>query len=120
MEDLDGKKAVLIMWPATWMTRWKPADREWWENRYKDHREAYENYCDGYGSPLDRGYFDEKGDHHLVLASGFVIVEKLGDEDERMARWHEERQKRYLGTSNVDDDGRNLGIKPEDSKVIQE
>jgi hypothetical protein len=70
-EFLEGRRAVLVLWPATWIIEWEVSP-----NVRKSREEMDAKYPPDY----DRCYRDAQGVHHGVISSGIVIVEKDGRE----------------------------------------
>jgi hypothetical protein len=69
--SFEGRRAVMILWPTTWITEWKvPADIKKWREEYDAKHPPDYDWC----------YRDEKGVHHAVIASGIVLYEKDGRE----------------------------------------
>ncbi|KAJ5407456.1 hypothetical protein N7465_008740 [Penicillium sp. CMV-2018d] len=65
-EFFEGKRVVMVLWPANWMIMWK------------DRRSLAVDA--EYPPDYDRCYRDENGDHHSLISSGVVLVEKDGRE----------------------------------------
>lgn len=65
-EFFEGKRVVMVLWPATGMIRWK------------DRRSLAVDA--EYPPDYDRCYRDENGDRHSLISSGVVLVEKDGRE----------------------------------------
>jgi hypothetical protein len=70
-ELLEGRRAVLVLWPATWIIEWKVSPHV---------RKLREEIDAKYPPDYDRCYRDENGVHHAVISPGVVIVEKDGRE----------------------------------------
>lgn len=71
-DDLfEGKRAVMVLWPATWIIQWKVSP---------DIRERWQEMDAKYPPNYDLAYRDARGVHHGVISSGIVLVEKDGRE----------------------------------------
>lgn len=71
-DDLfEGKRAVVVLWPATWIIQWKVSP---------DIRERWQEMDAKYPPNYDLAYRDARGVHHGVISSGIVLVEKDGRE----------------------------------------
>ncbi|KAJ5577925.1 uncharacterized protein N7459_006889 [Penicillium hispanicum] len=80
-ELLEGRRVVLVLWPATWMIEWhEPPHIRRWRELSADVRKRREEKLARYITDYDRQYRDENGDEHVITASGIVVVEKDGRE----------------------------------------